>query len=96
MVNQILAVFLVLGLLVLCLALLKKKGIARFNMGLPRRAAASKEIHLLDRVTLTPHHSLHLVRVRDRVILVGVSPSGCNSVESFPAEKELTPLEAQS
>ena len=85
MLQQVLAVFIVLALLVVTLWALRKKGVASFNLMLPRRAAASKQMQLIDRLTLTAHHSLHLVRVRDRMILIGVSPSGCNSVESFPA-----------
>jgi hypothetical protein len=33
---------------------------------------------------LTPHHSLHLVRLADRTLLIALSPSGCNLLESSP------------
>jgi len=86
MPQQILAVFLVLALLITTLTLLRKKGLASLNFSLPRRSNGTKQMQQVDRIVLTAHHSLHLVRVRDRMILIGVSPSGCNAVESFPAE----------
>jgi flagellar biogenesis protein FliO len=96
MLQQILAVFLVLGLLAVSLAMLKKRGIAKFNVSLPRRTTGSRQMEVVDRITLTAHHSLHLVRVRDRVILIGVSPSGCNTVESFASPQPPPALEFQS
>src|SRR5262245_19430131 len=35
----------------------------------------------LERISLTPQHSLHLVRVAGRVLLVAVSPGGCSVLE---------------
>jgi flagellar biosynthetic protein FliO len=80
MFQQLLAIFLVLALLVTTLWLLRRKGLASVNLSLPKRSAGPKEMELIERLTLTAHHSLHLVRVKDRVILIGLSPSGCNTL----------------
>ena len=81
--GQTVAVFLVLGLLLTFLWLLRRKGLANTNMGLVRRAGKTKHMQVVERVPLTANHSLHLVRVQDRVILIGVSPSGCSQIDSF-------------
>jgi flagellar biosynthetic protein FliO len=80
LLQQLLAIFLVLALLVTTLWLLRRKGLASVNLSLPKRSAGPKEMELIERLTLTAHHSLHLVRVKDRVILIGLSPSGCNTL----------------
>jgi flagellar biosynthetic protein FliO len=80
MIQQLLAIFLVLALLITTLWLLRRKGLASVNLSLPKRSAGPKEMELIERLTLTAHHSLHLVRVKDRVILIGLSPSGCNTL----------------
>jgi flagellar biosynthetic protein FliO len=83
MLQQLLAIFLVLALLVTTLWLLRRKGLANLNLSLPRRSAGPKEMELVERITLSAHHSLHLVRVKDRILLIGLSPSGCTTLESF-------------
>jgi hypothetical protein len=37
---------------------------------------------VIDRLPLTQNHSLHLVRLADRTLLIGLSPNGCNLLES--------------
>ena len=83
--QQTVAVFVVLALLVATLWFLRAKGVARLRVGLPGRLSSCKLMQVIERVPLTAQHSLHLVRIQDRVILIGVSPSGCNGIESFPA-----------
>ncbi len=83
MLQQILAALLVLALLVATLWLLRRKGFASLNLALPRRANATREMELIERISLSAHHSLHLVRVHNRTILIGVSPSGCQRIASF-------------
>jgi len=36
----------------------------------------------LERLALTPHHSLHLVSVGGRTLLVAISPGGCTVVDT--------------
>jgi flagellar biogenesis protein FliO len=42
-------------------------------------------------MSLTPQHSLHLVRVEDRTMLIAASPSGCSILEGFaePAREKV-------
>jgi flagellar biogenesis protein FliO len=75
-----LAVLLVLGLLGGGLYCLRAKGLARFSgKGFGRPAA--RQMQTLERLVLTPQHSLHLVSVGGRIVLVAVSPGGCTVVE---------------
>jgi flagellar biosynthetic protein FliO len=82
--QQLWAVVIVLGILCGGLWLLKRKGWARTTLrrgaedGLPR-------LEIVDRLPLTPQHSLHLVRLADRTLLIGLSPNGCNLLECTPS-----------
>ena len=77
--EQLSAVILVLIILCGGLWLLKKKGWVRTAVRSSRGDGPRLEV--VDRLTLSPHHSLHLVRLADRTLLVGVSPNGCNLLE---------------
>ncbi len=81
LVQQIIAVAAVLGLLALSLWWLRRQGVARFSSGSRRKPA--RQLQLIERLPLTPHHSLHLVRVADRTILVALSPSGCAVLDAM-------------
>jgi len=74
------AVFLVMALLGGVLFLLKKRGAAAFR--LPRMSGAPRQLEVIERVTLGPHHALHLVRVGERRVLVATAPSSCQVIES--------------
>jgi len=86
MAEQILAVSLVLGLLILSLWFLRRKGLAKFHLAAGGRRSAPGRIQLVDRKPLTASHSLHLVEVDGRLILIGVSPGSCQALHSFAAE----------
>jgi flagellar biosynthetic protein FliO len=88
MVEQTLAVFLVLALLILALWFLRRKGLAKVNLAVGGRRTAAGRIQVVDRKPLTASHSLHLVRVQDRLILIGVSPGSCQALHTFVAEPE--------
>ena len=60
---------------------LHRKGLLRASVNLPR-SNPKKLMQALERVPLSAQHSLHLVRVADRHILVAVSPGGCCLLES--------------
>lgn len=94
---QLLAVFGVFILLGLTLWWLRQKGAVQLRSYIPPRFAASRgsQTRLLGRVEalqLTPTHSLSLVRLADRAILIGTSPAGFHLVESTSWKT----LEAQS
>jgi flagellar biogenesis protein FliO len=81
-IQPALAVLFVLGLLGGGLYFLRAKGLARFNgRGFGRQGV--KQMQALERLSLTPHHSLHLVSVGGRTLLVAVSPGGCSVVDSI-------------
>lgn len=86
MVQQIVAILLVLGLLMGTLTMLRKRGLAQFSPRLHLGASRSKEIRVIERIALSPQHSLHLINVRDDVFLIGVSPSGCNKIATFASD----------
>ena len=78
--EQALTVFFVLVLFGGTLFWLRRKGLARFATGgMVRRA--NRRMQSLERLPLTPQHSLHLVRVAGKVLLIAVSPGGCSILE---------------
>jgi flagellar biosynthetic protein FliO len=77
-IEQMMAVGLVLALLGGSLWWLRRRGLA--GLALPRRAAG-RRMELIERLPLGPNHALHLVRVADRELLVASSPSGCSVIE---------------
>ncbi len=85
MIGQATAILFVLLLLAGALWVLRRKGLATVNFALNKRLGREKVMQVIERMPLTAHHSLHLVRIGDRVILIGVSPASCREIESFPA-----------
>jgi flagellar biogenesis protein FliO len=83
--QQATAVLLVLVLLGATLYALRGKGLA---MMMSRRVtgAGHRQLEAIDRLPLTPNHSLHLVRVEDRTVLIAVSPGGCSIVDRSPEQ----------
>ena len=78
--RQIGGVLAVLAILGGTLWWLQQKGVARFR-GM-RRSGPQRRMESLERLALTPHHSLHLVRVDQRVMLIAVSPSNCSILDA--------------
>jgi flagellar biosynthetic protein FliO len=78
---QMSGVLFVMVLMAGLLWLLRRKGIAQFP-ALTRNRTQQPLLHVVDRLALTPQHSVHLVKVADRAILVGVSPSGCSFLQN--------------
>lgn len=76
-VQYIGAIALVFSLLALCLMGLQRLGVANWKLGGVRRRE-DKALEVVERIALTPHHSLHLVRCQSATLLIGVSPHGCN------------------
>jgi flagellar biogenesis protein FliO len=83
MVQQALSVLLVFGLLGATLWWLRSKGFARFGVNSPL-AGRRRSMKVIERLALTPQHSLHLVKIAERVMLVTASPAGCTIVENIP------------
>jgi flagellar biogenesis protein FliO len=74
-VQQIFAVLFVLLALLGAVAFLRKKGFAvsSASLGVRRREALIDQI---DRMRLGPQHSIHLLRVDDRKLLIALHPHG--------------------
>jgi hypothetical protein len=76
----------VISLLLGCLWWLRNKGIAAPVWRGSSRPA--RRLESLERLPLTPQHTLHLVRWGGRELLIAASPSGCTVVEAEPAAAE--------
>jgi flagellar biogenesis protein FliO len=53
----------------------------------PVRPSRPRRMEVLQRLTLSPHHSLHLITVDGRTFLVGVSPNGCQLLENVKEQQ---------
>ena len=84
MLQQFLAVFLVLALLLGALWLARRKGVASLRLPLVRSSGAARNMQVVERVTLSAQHSLHLVSLGGRLIVVGVSPAGLSRIAVLP------------
>ena len=78
-IQQALVVVFVLGLLGATVYWLRGQGLARFK-GKGGRAGA-RRMQTTERLALSPQHSLHLVNVSGRVLLIAVSPAGCSVLD---------------
>ena len=78
--QQVLAVTAVLIGLVASLFVLRSKGIVRFAMQ-GKLASKARRLQAVERLSLTAQHSLHLVNVAGRELLIAVSPSGCSVLD---------------
>jgi flagellar biosynthetic protein FliO len=92
MIQQLLVVLSVLGLLCGGLWLLRRKGWAHTALR-HNRGDGQPRLEVIDRLSLTPNHSLHLVRLADRTLLIGLSPSGCNLIEAGTGQAPARPQE---
>jgi flagellar biogenesis protein FliO len=91
-IQQALVVVFVLGLLGATLYWLRGKGLARFpGKGMGRMGV--RRMQTIERLALTPQHSLHLVSVSGRILLIAVSPGGCSVLDGsgweIPVEDRL-------
>ncbi len=77
MVRQVLSVLLVFALLGAALWTLRRGRAAPFRGLLRRTPGRTKSLEPVERLALTPHHSLHLVRIHGRELLVATHPQGC-------------------
>ncbi len=80
LMQQAAAIVLVFGLLGLSIWALRRRGL----IPAVRARRATRSLELIERLALSPRHTLHLVRVADRVLLIGVHPEGCTLLESLP------------
>jgi flagellar biogenesis protein FliO len=81
--RQVLSILLVFGLLGFTLWKLRRGG-SPLAMRAPWRratwgklASGSRAMESVERLSLTPQHALHLVRVQGREMVVATHPQGC-------------------
>lgn len=78
--EQVTMVFVVFAVLGSLLWVLRRKGVASFRF--TRKGPGSgKQLEVIERLPLTASHSVHLIRVGNRTLLVGVAPGGCTLLE---------------
>lgn len=92
-IEQIGPVILVLALVAGTLWVLKRRGLASFSLPVGR-GPARKRLESVERMPLTAQHSLHLVRVADRLLLIGIAPSGCSLLAECGAAEQPGPANA--
>lgn len=90
--RQILGLFVVFSLLGLTVWKLRGSGTplkAIWGRALTSKGVArERALETVERLALTPHHTLHVLRLRDREILVATHPQGCILLDAPPAHKE--------
>ena len=72
--RQVISVLAVFTLLGAALWMLRNGGFAKFRGFGPARA---RQLETVERLPLTAHHSLHLVRIAGKEVVVATYPQGC-------------------
>ena len=84
-IGQLIAVAGVFGLLLVILWWLRRRGYAQtpsfIRMSVGRSA---RRMERIERLVLSPQHTLHLVRLGETALLVAASPSGCTLIQALP------------
>jgi flagellar biogenesis protein FliO len=85
--QQAAGVLIVFGALGAVVLIGKQRGL--LHLALPVRSPGRpKRMQVMERLALTPNHSLHLVTIDDRTVLVGVSPGGCQLLDRNAPEAQ--------
>jgi flagellar biogenesis protein FliO len=87
-VRQSLAVVLVFGLLWIARRLLRQKTL--------RTTSASAVLESRGKLALTPRHSIHLIRIGDRNLIIALHPEGVTFLGDGESLAEGGPREAAS
>ncbi len=85
LLPQLAAVLMVFALLGACLFVLRKKQLAAgFGVWWKRdlRSGNGRRMEVLERVALTPQHTLCLVQVDEETILVATAPGNCQILQT--------------
>jgi len=77
--RQFVGVLLVLGILVTVLYLLKQRGIVRFK-SVRGLGASDRLVKVVERIPLTSQHTVHLVQIGERRVLIASSPGSCQLI----------------
>jgi flagellar biogenesis protein FliO len=79
LIQPLAAILFVAALLGGALFLLKKRG------GVS--SGRSRRLEVIERVSLGPHHALHLVRAGDRLVLIATAPAACQLLDHAVSER---------
>jgi flagellar biogenesis protein FliO len=77
--QQMTGVAVVFALLGVTILVLRRNGLAQLMV---RKPQGERRLQLVERLSLTPQHSVHLVRLDKTLMVIGVSPTGCNVLDS--------------
>ena len=55
----------------------------------PGRAGANRQLESIDRLMLTPQHSVHLIRAGGKEVLLSTHPQGCTVISEAPSQKAM-------
>ena len=95
--QQLVVVGLVLGLMVLCLFLAQRRGLLRLNLSFPTgRTRVRRNMELVERLALTPHHGLQLIRSGESLLLIATHPRGVDVIERSSANCDPPSLKTSS
>jgi flagellar biogenesis protein FliO len=90
-IQSLLAVLFVLGLLGATLLMLRRRALVQWRM--PARAPlAERRMQVIEKMTLGPHHALHLVRIGEKSVLVATTPTSCQVLDGRILNQEETTL----
>ena len=81
-VQPLAAIVLVAVLLSGALLVLRKRAAASIT------GTARRRLEVVERVSLGPHHSLHLVRAGARLLLVATAPNSCQLLDHADSSEE--------
>lgn len=84
LLRPILSMALVFALLGAALWLLRRNGLGA--AGGRRRRRNPGRLEPIDRLALSPQHTLHLIRVDDRAVLIAAHPGGCTVLDRLSGE----------
>ena len=88
-VRQAVSVLLVFALLGFVLWKLRRIGNGTTAVGFWNRArGGTRTLESVERLSLTPQHALHLVRMRGREMVIATHPQGCQILVQTPEASE--------
>lgn len=78
------AIVLVMALLGGALFLMRKRGAVMFPNAFKGTAGGSRQLEVIERLSLGPQHTVHLVRVGGRCVLIATAPGNCQIHSQIP------------
>lgn len=84
--QQIVLVAVLLGVIGGAVWLLQRRGLATVNWTRP----SERRMHIVEKLPLTAQHAVHMVRVGDKLLLIGTAPGGCSVLGPLPEREVLT------